>query len=220
MTHPLHDVALPDDLARFFPVVVEIPRGSRCKYQLDRATGLLTLDRVLYASTHYPANYGFVPRTIASDEDPVDVLVLMQEPVLPLTLLRARAIGGFHMVDERGIDDKVIAVAIDDPEFVDYDALDDLPPHVTRELMRFFQDYKILEEKLAEVGDTFDAAQAIALVQRGAERYRAAERARGSVGGDVRIAPRLRRSFTSRRRARAPRSRARVRLRRLQRRFR
>src|SRR4051812_22506129 len=90
--HPLHDIVLPEDRNAYFPFVIEIPKGSTCKYELDKVSGLLMLDRVLYASVHYPANYGFIPRTHAGDDDPLDVLVLMQEPVVPLTIVRARAI--------------------------------------------------------------------------------------------------------------------------------
>src|SRR5579883_1676353 len=111
--HPLHDIHLPDNIAEYVPVVIEIPRGSKLKYELDKRTGMLMLDRVLYSSVHYPANYGFVPQTHADDGDPLDVLVLMQEPVNPLTIVRGRAIGGFRMRDDQGIDDKIIAVAVD-----------------------------------------------------------------------------------------------------------
>ena len=109
--HPLHDIQIPDTLSEFFPSVVEIPQGSKLKYELDKRTGLLMLDRVLYSSVHYPANYGFIPQTHADDGDPLDVLVLMQEPVVPLTIVRSRAIGGFQMRDDKGEDDKIIAVA-------------------------------------------------------------------------------------------------------------
>src|SRR5262244_2625772 len=148
MTHPLHDIVLPDHRDVSFPVVVEIPSGSKCKYELDKKTGLLMLDRVLYSSVHYPANYGFIPQTHAGDGDPLDILVLMEEPVFPLTILRARAIAGFSMRDDKGVDDKIVAVAVDDPSVAHYTSADQLPPHVLLELRRFFQDYKILENKL------------------------------------------------------------------------
>lgn len=175
MAHPVHDVALPGDLTLGFPAVVEIPQGSNCKYQVDEATGLLRLDRVLHGAFHYPANYGFIPRTHAPDGDPLDVLVLMQEPVTPLTVVRARAIGGFRMVDEKGIDDKIIAVAIDDPAFADYRAIDELPPHVMLEMKRFFQDYKEAEAKHSEVGSSFDREVALDVIRAAASAY--AERA-------------------------------------------
>jgi inorganic pyrophosphatase len=173
MTHPLHDIPLPKDLGAFFPVVVEIPKGSKCKYELDKATGLLVLDRVLYASVHYPANYGFIPRTHAGDGDPLDVLVLMQEPVVPLTLVRARAIGGFFMRDEKGVDDKIVAVAVDDPAVAHYQSHTELPPHITRELLRFFEDYKSLENKLVEVTDMYDKAHAMRIIEASVAEYAA-----------------------------------------------
>src|SRR3569832_2093833 len=142
--HPVHDIALPADLSASFPTVIEIPRGSHLKYEVDKPTGLLKLDRVLYSAVHYPANYGFIPQTHGEDDAPLDVLVLMQEPVEPLTIVRARAIGGLRMVDDKGGDDKIIAVCVDDPAYADYARLDQLPQHVTRELDRFFRDYKIL----------------------------------------------------------------------------
>jgi inorganic pyrophosphatase len=173
MTHPLHDIVLPDDRSQTVPVVVEIPKGSKCKYELDKKTGLLMLDRVLYSSVHYPANYGFIPQTHAGDGDPLDVLVLMQEPVVPLTIVRARAIGGFFMRDDKGVDDKIIAVAVDDPAFSHYQRADELPPHLSLELMRFFSDYKILEHKLAEVEEMYDRAHALQVIEEAVAGYRA-----------------------------------------------
>ncbi|WP_437734072.1 inorganic diphosphatase [Sorangium sp. So ce1335] len=172
MTHPLHDILLPDSRHDFFPVVIEIPKGSKCKYELDKKTGLLMLDRVLYSSVHYPANYGFIPQTHAGDGDPLDVLVLMQEPVVPLTIVRARAIGGFFMRDDKGVDDKIIAVAVDDPSVAHYLTHEELPPHVTRELMRFFLDYKTLENKLAEVDTMYDRHRALEVIEESVASYR------------------------------------------------
>ncbi len=163
--HPLHDIEVGNDVDDYFPTVIEIPRGSKCKYELDKKTGLLRLDRVLYSAVHYPANYGFIPKTHAGDDDPLDVLVLMQEPVHPLTVVRARAIGGFRMVD-KGIDDKIVAVAIDDPAFADYTSAEQLPAHVLAELRRFFQDYKQLEGgKPPEVADFYDRTRAIEVIR-------------------------------------------------------
>ncbi|HSO00314.1 MAG TPA: inorganic diphosphatase [Candidatus Nanopelagicales bacterium] len=173
MTHPLHDIQLPDRRSEFFPAVIEIPKGSKTKYELDKKTGLLMLDRVLYSSVHYPANYGFIPQTHAGDGDPLDVLVLMQEPVIPLTIVRARAIGGFSMRDDKGVDDKIIAVAIDDPAVSHYQSHGELPPHVTRELMRFFSDYKLLENKLSEVDRMYDREQALRVIEDSIAGYRA-----------------------------------------------
>src|SRR5687768_17358039 len=149
--HAWHDVELGDHIERHFRAVIEIPKGSKVKYELDKATGLLWLDRVLSSAVHYPANYGFLPRTFCDDGDPLDVLVLGQEPVVPLCILRARAIGVLTMRDDKGQDDKIIAVHVDDPEYAHYRDLADLPPHRLRELERFFLDYKVLEQKAVSI---------------------------------------------------------------------
>jgi inorganic pyrophosphatase len=149
--HAWHDVELGDEIERHFRAVIEIPKGSKVKYELDKATGLLALDRVLHSAVHYPANYGFLPQTFCDDGDPLDVLVLGQEPVLPLCILRAKAIGVLTMRDEKGQDDKIIAIHIDDPEYEHYRDITELPPHRLRELERFFLDYKILENKTVDV---------------------------------------------------------------------
>jgi inorganic pyrophosphatase len=169
--HPVHDVALPERYEDHVPAIIEIPRGSKVKYEVDKETGMLMLDRVLYSSVHYPANYGFIPRTHAGDGDPLDILVLMQEPVVPLTIVRARPIGGFTMTDDKGVDDKILAVAIDDPAFSHYHAASELPPHVLLEIRRFFQDYKILEGKRSEVEDLYDRARALAVIAESAAAY-------------------------------------------------
>ena len=165
--HPVHDLEVDDDIATFVPAVIEIPRGSHLKYEIDKPTGLLRLDRVLYSAVHYPANYGLIPRTHADDGDPLDILVLMQEPVEPLTIVRARALGGLRMVDEKGGDDKIIAVCIDDPAYAHYRTIAELPPHVTRELDCFFRDYKILEGKqdAIEVGAMYDVEQTLDIIR-------------------------------------------------------
>ena len=174
--HPVHDIELPADLTEYVPSVIEIPRGSHLKYEVDKPTGLLRLDRVLYSAVHYPANYGFIPRTHADDGDPLDILVLMQEPVEPLTIVRARALGGLRMTDDKGGDDKIVAVCIDDPAFAHYTAIAELPPHVMRELDRFFRDYKSLEGKLSEVGELYDKAEALAVIRRSRQAYDRGER--------------------------------------------
>ena len=149
--HPWHDVELGDHIERHFRAVIEIPKGAKVKYELDKTTGMLWLDRVLHSAVHYPANYGFLPRTFCEDDDPLDVLVLGQEPVVPLCILRARAIGVITMSDEKGRDDKIIAVHVDDPEYDHYGDISELAPHRLRELERFFLDYKILENKSVNV---------------------------------------------------------------------
>jgi inorganic pyrophosphatase len=149
--NPWHDVELGADIARAFRCVIEIPKGSKVKYELDKQTGMLWLDRVLHSAVHYPANYGFLPRTYCDDGDPLDVLVLGQEPVVPLCILRARAIGVLTMHDDRGQDDKIIAVHVDDPEYAHYRDVTELPPHRLKEMQRFFLDYKVLENKVVDV---------------------------------------------------------------------
>jgi inorganic pyrophosphatase len=171
--HPWHDIALPEGGLDEFPAVIEIPRGAKNKYELDAQTGLLRVDRVLYSAVHYPANYGFVPRTLAEDGDPLDVLVLAQEPIVPLAYLSVRALGGFSMRDEKGSDVKIISVPIRDPSFEEYHELADLPRHMVIEIMRFFEDYKVLEGKGVEVGERIDRRRALAIVRRAAEQYRA-----------------------------------------------
>src|SRR5262245_35150996 len=175
--HPWHDVPLPDNPADGFPVFIEIPMGSKVKYELDKATGLLRVDRVLHSAVHYPANYGFVPRTYCPDGDPLDVLVLGQEPVVPQCLLRARAIGVMRMRDEMGEDDKIIAVHVDDPDYVSYRDIKELPPHRLRELHRFFMDYKVLEGKAVEVETPLGSVEALKSL-RDAIAYYARERER------------------------------------------
>src|ERR1041384_4888529 len=129
MTHAWHDIAPGKDLPRDFMAVIEIPMGSSVKYELDKKSGLLRLDRVLYSAVYYPANYGFIPQTLAEDGDPLDVLVLCQEAVAPMTLVTARAIGLMTMVDAGKKDHKVLAVAVGDPEFNGFRDAHELPPH-------------------------------------------------------------------------------------------
>lgn len=175
MTHPWHDIPIAEPIEDGFPALIEIPKGSKVKYELDKETGLLKVDRVLFSAVHYPANYGFIPRTFCDDGDPLDVLVLGQEPVVPMCLMRARAIGVMQMRDDKGLDDKIIAVAIDDPAYAHYQDLHELPPHVTIELDRFFRDYKVLEGKMTEVDESYGRQQALRVVEAARDAYRAAQ---------------------------------------------
>lgn len=168
--HPWHDLP-PGDPEGCFGAVIEVPLGGTVKYELDEALGVLRLDRVLYSAVHYPANYGYIPQSLGSDGDALDVLVLMDQPVVPLTLLRARAIGVLPMIDEAGMDEKIIAVCCDDPGFAHYQALEDLPPHQRLLIERFFLDYKILEEKEVETGSYRGREEAIRIIRESLARY-------------------------------------------------
>lgn len=149
--NPWHDVDLGPQTPEFFRAVIEIPIGSRVKYELDKDTGLLKVDRVLFSAVHYPANYGFLPRTYCDDSDPLDVLVLGQVEVVPLAIIRAKTIGVMQMVDTNEEDDKIIAVHADDPEYRHYRDISELPEHRLMAIQRFFEDYKALENKKIKV---------------------------------------------------------------------
>jgi inorganic pyrophosphatase len=181
MIHPWHDVTPGDKLPQEFYAVVEIPFGSSVKYELDKTSGLIKLDRVLYSAVYYPANYGFVPQTLAEDDDPLDVLVLCQEAVVPLTLIHARTIGLMTMIDAGKKDHKIIAVATHDPEFNSYCEASEMPPHRLLMLRRFFQDYKQLEGKAVEVDEIRPAAEAYPIIDDALHRY-SAQRRKGFKG--------------------------------------
>ena len=171
--HPWHDTYVDDAvIATGFPVIVEIPKGSTNKYELDKETGLLRLDRVLYSAVYYPADYGFIPRTYCDDGDPLDALVLGQEPVYPLTIVEARAVGVMRMRDEKGVDDKIVAVSVRDPSFEGYTDKSQLPGHVLRQVQRFFQDYKVLEHKEVVIEDMLGPEDALRIIRESLELYR------------------------------------------------
>ncbi|QDU26904.1 Inorganic pyrophosphatase [Anatilimnocola aggregata] len=171
MTHAWHDITPGSRLPMEFTTVIEIPRGSNVKYELEKTTGLLKLDRILYSSVHYPANYGFIPQTLAEDDDPLDVLVLCQEPVSPLTIVYARAIGLMTMIDSGKKDHKLLAVALDDPEYNAFQEAAELPIHRLNLIRRFFQDYKLLEGKTVEVDELQPAEAAKPIILEALERY-------------------------------------------------
>jgi inorganic pyrophosphatase len=169
--HPWHDLPAGQNVREAFNCVIEVPRGGSVKYELDKTTGLLRVDRVLYSAVYYPANYGFIPRTLGGDGDPLDVLVLMSEPVIPRCVLRARAIGMLPMRDEAGADEKIVAVCVDDPEFNGYQELDDLPAHRRRLIERFFLDYKVLEGKAVETEAYQHRDEAVRIIEEAVTRY-------------------------------------------------
>jgi len=171
--HPWHDIEVHESsVIDRVPVVIEVPMGGRNKYEIDKATGFLRLDRVLYGALYYPANYGFVPQTSVADGDPLDVLVFGQEAVYPLTVVDVRVVGAIHMRDEEMMDDKLLAVNSGDPAFSDCQEFSDLPKHILRETVRFFEDYKRLEGKNVQVGEAVGRAAGIDVLRRALRAYR------------------------------------------------
>jgi len=178
--HPWHDVELPRHVEEPIPAIIEIPAGSKVKYELDKSSGLLRVDRILYSAVHYPANYGFVPRTYCDDGDPLDILVYTQEPIVPLAILQAKVIGVMRMRDDRGEDDKLVAVSADDPEYADIAGIAELPQHRMRELRRFFEDYKALENKKVLVREPQGRKEALEVLRAAIRFY---DRDRVRLGG-------------------------------------
>lgn len=171
MPHPWHDVPTGPEAPEEVNAIIEISKGSKVKYELDKETGLLKVDRILYSSVVYPANYGFIPRTLGDDNDPLDLLVLMQEPVQPLSMVRARPIGMMPMVDSGEDDEKIICVHLDDPEYRIYEHFSQLPEHRLDELRRFFEDYKTLEDKEVKTGEFLGPEEAIQSVREAMNLY-------------------------------------------------
>jgi inorganic pyrophosphatase len=171
MIHPWHDVTPGEDIPQEFNSIIEIPSGSSVKYELDKASGMIKLDRVLYSAVYYPANYGFIPQTLAEDDDPLDVLVFCQETVVPLTLIHARTIGLMTMIDGGKKDHKIIAIATEDPEFNSYREASEMPTHRLSMLRRFFQDYKQLEGKAVEVDEISPPREAFPVIEDALARY-------------------------------------------------
>jgi inorganic pyrophosphatase len=183
-THAWHDVTPGAGLPAEFTAVIEIPMGSSVKYELDKETGMLRVDRILYSAVYYPANYGFIPQTLAEDDDPLDVLVLCQEAVAPLTLVHARAIGLMTMIDSGKKDHKILAVATHDPEYNGFREASQLPSHRLNMLRRFFQDYKQLEGKAVEVEEMEPPSAALPVIEAALATY-SAKRRKGFRGGKV-----------------------------------
>lgn len=166
-----HDIDPKNITPKKFTTVIEISKGSNCKYELDKYTGLLRLDRVLYTSTHYPANYGFIPRTYADDGDPLDVLVICSVAIQPMTLIDVVPIGVMRMIDSGAIDDKIIAVPVSDPTYNNITSIDGLPSHIFDEIMHFFSVYKQLENKQTAVKELFDRNEAIQIISNAIDSY-------------------------------------------------
>jgi inorganic pyrophosphatase len=145
--NPWHDIALGSEFPHEFDIFVEIPYKSRIKYELDKETGLVRVDRILYSAVYYPANYGLIPRTYCEDKDPLDVFILGEDPLAPGVIATVRPIGIVRMVDGGEMDDKIVAVLAKDPLFNAYRHVEDVPPHMIRKIQRFLEDYKILENK-------------------------------------------------------------------------
>ena len=171
MSNIWHDISPKRITAENFVCVIEISKGSSCKYELDKYTGLLRLDRILYTSTHYPANYGFIPRTYADDGDPLDVLVIGMEPIYPMTLIDVYPIGVMRMIDGGKLDDKIIAVALSDPNYNKIKTIDELPSHIFDEIMHFFTVYKQLENKQTAVRELFGPDEAKKIIAEAIEGY-------------------------------------------------
>lgn len=175
--HLWHDISAGEGAPRVVDAVIEIPRGGRVKYELDKIYGILRASRVLYGAVHYPANYGFIPQTWAEDGDALDILVLGQEEVVPGAVVAARVIGVMPMVDQGEPDEKIIAVQLGDPGFEGIKTLGDLPPFRMNEIMRFFGDYKALEGKEVKVAAPKGFDDAVKAVERSMARYREAREA-------------------------------------------
>lgn len=166
-----HDIARNRINADDFYAVVEITKGSKMKYELDKETGLLALDRILYTSTHYPANYGFIPRTLADDGDPMDVLVLCSESLCPMSLVRCYPIGVITMSDNGESDEKIIAIPYSDPTYNGYKSISELPQHIFDEMQHFFRVYKELENKSTSVSEVHDVEVAKDIIQKSIDNY-------------------------------------------------
>ncbi len=163
--NPWHDIDKDRVTPENFVAIVEIPKGSKKKYELDKATGLIRLDRILFTSTHYPANYGFIPRTYADDKDPLDVLVLCSEILDPLTMVECYPIGVVKMVDNNEVDEKIIAVPFRDPVYSGYRDISTLPQHIVQEISHFFEVYKELEHSETSVKMTMDREKAVTIIR-------------------------------------------------------
>lgn len=170
--NPWHLVPIGEQSPEIVNAIIEIPKGSRAKYELDKETGMLLLDRVLYSSVHYPANYGFIPRTYCDDNDPLDIMVISQEQIYPLCIVPAKIIGVMRMIDNGEADDKLIAVAANDMSVKHINDISELPEHFTKELRHFFEEYKKLENKSVDVEEFFGKKAAQSTLLQNIEDYK------------------------------------------------
>jgi len=172
VNHPWHGAHFGKDAPQKVNALIEIPQGSRAKYEVDKATGLLRLDRVIYSSFHYPVNHGFIPQTLGEDSDPLDILVLCSQPIQSLCLVEASVIGNMQMIDTGQVDDKIIAVASKDPSVNHYQKTEDLPQHFLLELRNFFEQYKVLENKKVEIDNFQDKDTAFRIIRKAIDFYK------------------------------------------------
>ena len=170
--HPWHEVSIGENPPEVVNALIEIPRGSRAKYEIDKQSGLIKLDRVIYASMYYPLNYGFIPQTMGEDHDPLDIVVLTQVSVVPLCLIPSKVIGVMQMVDRGEADDKIIAVAQQDPSVNHIEDTSDLPDHLRAELKHFFENYKSLENRKVVVDEFLPKDQAHKIIEASIHYYR------------------------------------------------
>ncbi len=169
--HPWHDISPGSELPKSVNAIIEIPKGSKAKYEIDKESGLMKLDRILFSSVMYPANYGFIPQTYCDDHDPLDILVICSADVYPMTMVEATVIGVMHMIDNGEQDDKIIAVATNDMSVNYIKDISELPPHTMKEIVRFFQDYKALEKKNVTVEQLLDKSYAYKVIEESIELY-------------------------------------------------
>ena len=172
MLHPWHELSPGDETPEIVVAFIEIPKRSHAKYELDKESGLIRLDRMLYSSVYYPANYGFIPKSYCDDKDPLDILVLCQEQLPPGCLVRAKVVGVMQMLDQGEADDKIIAVADDDISVNHINDINDVPAHFRREMLNFFEDYKKLEKKEVKVEDFQGKEEALTIVEKAFADYK------------------------------------------------
>lgn len=171
IAHPWHEVSPGEDIPNYVNAVIEIPKGSKAKYEIDKDSGLIKLDRVLFSSVMYPANYGFIPKTYCDDKDPLDILVICSVDVYPMSVIEAKVIGVMHMIDGGEQDDKIIAVAKNDMSVNYINDLSELPPHTMKEIVRFFKDYKTLEDKNVTIEQLYGRSFAFKVIEDAVQLY-------------------------------------------------